>query len=307
MPTHKTATHNGRQYRSRVEVARELAQITGRPVHYFEGIVGKHNGDGDAALRWWQTHHRKHHPKRVINFEGRAMTRQALARELAPQLALSVHAIAQRLYVNGDDVEQLRRDVEQKRRDAEKQRIVVNGTTYPHRAAFVHDMHRRYRPVPRTVWRWIKQEGLEATLIHARAYARQRRKHAQQRRDIELPVILFGWQFRSFSAMCRYYEISHNVRKAEWENHVLADKSPCLFSPIATKLAQWWEAAMLDDHMRSGAAAEAQMPKSRLPLNLEQLPITDPWEINFLKLQASARQRLETMVETARRAERDHQ
>jgi len=297
----KTAAYKGRKYSSRLEVARELAPLTGRSVERLCAIIADHAGDGDAALRWCQTHRRsplsQPHPKRAILFEGRTVTRSALARVLAPQLDLSVGATAWQLRANGDDVEQLRRVVEQRR-------IVVDGTTYPTRARFVHEMHRRYHPSPTTVQRWIKQEGHEAALTRARVYARRRLKRAQQRRDMALPAILFGWQFRSFSAMCRYYEISHNVRKVEWENHVLADKSPCLFPPIATRLAQHWEAAMLDERNRWDAAAEARMPKSRLPLNPEQLPITDPWELNMLKLQASARVRLEAMVETARRAER---
>src|SRR5262245_21112913 len=149
----KTATFNCRQYCSRLEVARELAQITGRTVRYLETIVRKHNGDGDAALRWWQTRHQ--HPK--LHFEGREVTRSALARELAPQLALSVAAIRRRLRANGDDVEQLRRAVEQ-------QRIVVDGTNWPNRAAFVHEIHRRYHPSPKTVRAWVKQAGFEAAL-----------------------------------------------------------------------------------------------------------------------------------------------
>src|SRR5262245_20374260 len=108
MSSAKTATFSGRQYCSRLEAARELAQITGRTVNYLERIVGKHNGDGDVALRWWQT--RRQHPK--IHFEGRELTLSALARELAPQLALSVAAIRKRLRANGDDVEQLRRALE---------------------------------------------------------------------------------------------------------------------------------------------------------------------------------------------------
>jgi hypothetical protein len=65
------------------------------------------------------------------------------------------------------------------------------------------------------------------------------------------------------------------------------------------------QAALLDERNRWDAAAEARMPKSRLPLNPVQMPITDPWEINMLKLQATARQQLEKMIETARRAQRD--
>jgi hypothetical protein len=295
----KTITFNDRNYHSYSELARALAPLTGFCVRHLHRLISKYDGDGDAVLRRWQTHHcqpRQPRPKLAIQFDGRTLTRKALARELAPQLGLSVEAIDARLRKNGNDVERLRRELEQ-------HRIVVDDTTYPDRAAFIRALHQRYHPKLNTVRRWVSQEGLEKALLHARTYARRWRERAQQRKDLELPIILFGWHFRSFSAMCRYYEIKAN--KAAWEDHVLANKSSCLFPPIATKLAQWWQAALLDERNRWDVAAEARIPKSRLPLNPVQMPITDPWEINMLKVQATGRHQLETMIETARRAERD--
>jgi hypothetical protein len=287
----RTITYNGREYPSLQVAAQELAQSTGRSVKWLKAIIRNHDGDGDAALRWCQTHRTSRRrgvsPTRVIMFEGRELSRSALARELSPRLGLPVSTIDSRLCANGNNVEQLRRDVE-------RSRILVDGTTYPSLVAFVRELRRRYRLAPGVVRRWIKQEGLEGALAHARAYARHHRQRAQQRRSIELPVILYGWQFHSFSAMCAYYSI--NASKTEWEDHVLAGKSSCLFPPIAHKLAQWWELALLNEQNRWDAATEAKMPKSQLPVNPEQLPITDPMEINMLTLQASARERLEAMT-----------
>jgi hypothetical protein len=290
----KAATFNGQTYPSQLAVARALTPLTGLSIGYLQQLIKKHNGDGDAALRWWQTHHLQ--PQAIL-FDGRTLTRKALARELAPQLGLSAAAINMRLHANGNDLEQLRRDVEQRR-------IIVDGATYPDRATFVRALHQRCHAHIRTVSAWVKHEGFDAALIRARSYARRWRKRAQQRKDLELPVILFGWEFRSFSAMARYYGINTS-HKAAWEDHVLADKSTCLFPPITNKLAQWWQAAMLDDRNRWDAATEARMPKSRLPVNAEQMPIDDTWEINMLKVQAKGRQELEAMIETTRRAERE--
>jgi hypothetical protein len=61
-----------------------------------------------------------------------------------------------------------------------------------------------------------------------------------------------------------------------------------------------WDAALLDERNRWDARTESRLPRNWLPKNTEQMPITDPQELGMLKLQAAARQRLETMMALTR-------
>lgn len=290
--TGKAATYAGRTYRSYKELVLKLMTLTGRSSGMLLNILRYCDGDGDAAVRWCQTHRRRlsSHSRAAlkIQFEGREMSRYAIARELAPRLpGVSATAIRDQLRLNGDDVAALMRT-------RESAQITVADITYPNRAAFCDMLHQRYRVSPRTLQQWLRQGCTpDEVMTRAKGLAQRRRGRRRRQPKQQRDIVLLGWRFSSFSALCAYYGISVPAgRRDAFEAHLLAGKTGCWFPPIAQRLARLWEAGRLDERNRWDQRTEARKPPRSLPRNSERLPVTEPMELAMLKLQTTTQEKL---------------
>jgi len=264
-------SYNGKNFPTRAELARHLAPVVGASTNAIEVRLSRRRSDGaESDIR------SRRNALLNISYNGKNFpTRAELARHLAPLVGRSVHAVMWQLAERGDDAATV---VELYRRSAEKSQIVVEDLTYSSKAQFIHHLRRRYHVKRGTVKLWLygADGSPEKALARAKAYARKRSK--EPKLGI-VPVVLFGWRFRSFSAMRRYYRIpTKNQMATDWWDHLVAGKKPYLFPPLLNGIGRLWENGFLDERNRWPAQHEARMKRSCLPLNDEMEDVEDPDE-----------------------------
>jgi len=113
---------------------------------------------------------------------------------------------------------------------------------------------------------WLKS-GLsyEECLERARKCRRRRRKSYRKIGQ----VALFGWRFRSLSALCRYYGIDKTAGiYDQWQQFVIGGGRPAYAVPsIMYRIARLRSWGDLDGWNRLLPEIEAKRPKYCLPIN----------------------------------------
>lgn len=162
--------------------------------------------------------------------------------------------------------------VERYRKADAAAQIEVGGRAYKSQKAFCHHLSRYYGISRTTTYNWLNEYGAEATVQRAKEIRAKRRPIRRS-----APVVLFGWRFRSFKAICTYYRHPYSVAAlARWRKHLEAGGRPCDF--FLSAVAKLWTSGELDERNRWPAEFEARLPRSCLPANAEMEPVTDAFE-----------------------------
>jgi hypothetical protein len=266
---------------SRMAHARALVPILGLSIDMLTLRLKALNDDPQAVVRYYQVHGiRRPRSSKPIEYEGQLYpSRRALATALAAAAGRSLGAIQKLLRRHHDDAAAVLAICQTTTTSPRIKPTEVAGHTYASQADYARDLHHRYQVKTATAEMWIGQRGPEAALTRARAFAARQRQYKKQHPQ-DNTVVVFGWRWRSLSALCGYYRVSHYRHfKREWEDHVERDGRPgFLFRPLANRLARWWEVGELNEWNRFDPVFEARLPRRLLPLNNEPEEITDPME-----------------------------
>jgi hypothetical protein len=214
-----------------------------------------------------------------LDFSGSSFVRRAaLARWIADQTGRSPDACRVMLRQYEDDPA-----VVLARYRAADSRIVaqIGARVFRRRADFVRHLVRFYLVPEETVHSWLRtrkstDEILALAKKHHRAQPRTQIPNSRQ------PVTLFGWRFRSFTALCTYYRRGRQVPpswREAWHDHVTAGRPITRFGPLLVTIAEAWKWGLLDERNRYSAEIEQEL-RIWLPLNAEgePEPVTDPQE-----------------------------
>lgn len=269
---------------NRLAIARALAPEIGLELRTIALRLRMLDDDREAVIRHYQTHGARAHRPRAIVHNGRAYrSREAMAKELAGTVGNghSRHAVRAKLRELADDVAAVIAWCRQTpaRPDHNRIAITAEGKPYVSYIDYGRELSRRYGVTAEVIQGWISKNGPETALAQAKAFAAKKRRHRKEHPQ-DNTVVVFGWRWRSFSAMKNYYNLANRPHiKSDWEDHTLRDGKPgCLFPDLARKLTRLWEVGDLNEWNRFGAAAEAKMPAHWLPINQEPEPVNDPRE-----------------------------
>ncbi len=82
-------------------------------------------------------------------------------------------------------------------------------------------------------------------------------------------VVLFGWRFRSLSALCTYYGFGYEALRVEWREAQRDGKRLYDLRRVMAGIAHQWGWEALDERNRLSPEREAKLPRTCLPLNSE--------------------------------------
>jgi hypothetical protein len=148
-------------------------------------------------------------------------------------------------------------------------RVTVNGRTYESKSAFFRHLARQYGGS--AGYACVKYQVEKLSLEDIAAWAKER----STRRKAE-PVIVFGWRFRSFTAVYRYYygySPNSDVR-LRWEQWQIFDGRPA-YMFLLPRLGELSQMIRLDERGRFPPEDETRKPKSCLPTNTVAEPMSD--------------------------------
>jgi hypothetical protein len=194
---HGPIVYDGVTFPTRKALAHHLAQKLGRSVNTLNKWLWEANDEASVVV---SRHHIACRPENIktvyLAYDGKTFhCREALTRYLAPLVGRTPYAVRAMLIKHGDDVAAAlayHREIS----------TVVAGKTYRSRAHFMRALVRRYLVPEATLKTWIysKKLPLEEVIERARAWRRQHKPTT----PVE-EIVLFGWRFRSFTALWRYY------------------------------------------------------------------------------------------------------
>lgn len=150
-----------------------------------------------------------------------------------------------------------------------RQPVAVNGRPYENKQAFFRHLQRQYGVSANSAE--YKHYGDKQPLEAIAAWAKER----STRRKAE-PVIVFGWRFRSFTAVYRYYygySPNSDVR-LRWEQWQIFDGRPA-YMFLLPRLGELSQMIRLDERGRFPPEDETRKPKSCLPTNTVAEPMSD--------------------------------
>jgi hypothetical protein len=159
-----------------------------------------------------------------------------------------------------------------------RKHFTVNGRIYKTRAAFARHLSHYYGVSRVTAENWLTKKGLSPEEAQVRA-----RQWEKQHKPVERPepIWLFGWEFRSFCAVCAYYGHPYTeAQRRRWKEHLAAGKPAYEF--FLETLTRLWQRDLLDDRNRYRREDLAHRPARSRPRNEKPYPILDLGEVRFV-------------------------
>jgi hypothetical protein len=208
-------------------------------------------------------------------------TRTDLARQLRTLTGHSVNACEIMLRQFGDDPDAV---IAHYQKADTRVFTHIGSRSYRTREDFLRYVSRYYRVPKTTVASWL-QRG--RSVDEVLAAAKELHSHQLPSDFPTGPVTIFGWRFRSYNALGRYYRRGKRPPdswREVWCEHVAAGESTARFGPLLETIAELWGWGELDEHNRHSRETEAQLPSSCLPLNADtgSDEVTDDDERKFI-------------------------
>jgi hypothetical protein len=155
-----------------------------------------------------------------LEFDEQSFSDRArLARYLSSLAKRSANATALMLIRLGDDpVVVLSRYRQRDGREFAR----IGSRSYPTRRDFSRYVARYFRIPTSTVEFWLKR-GQSVDEVLARAKERRAQLPPSDFPNPRRPVTIFGWRFRSYNAMCRYYRRGSRTPEGwreQWVQHI---------------------------------------------------------------------------------------
>jgi hypothetical protein len=157
----------------------------------------------------------------------------------------------------------------------------IGTRVFRSRADFIRHLVRFYLVHEEMVRNWLRANK-SADEILALAKEHHRAQPGTLFPNPRQPVTLFGWRFRSFTALCSYYRRGRQVPpswREAWRKHVTAGRPITRFGPLLLTIAEAWRSGLLDERNRYCAEIEQGL-RNWLPLNAdgEPEPVTSQLE-----------------------------
>lgn len=177
---YKSITHDGVTYPSRAALARLLAPKLALSPQRVDGLLRKHRDDAEAVLAS-RTAPRIRRPRRTdkpIIYNGVVYpSRAALARVLAPRLAISVNSVTGLLSQYHGDVDAVLRSRDQPPPPRRTRPITYNGVTYPNRLALARLLVPHLGVGFERIWQLLRQHHDDVdAMLQSRQAAKKRRR-----------------------------------------------------------------------------------------------------------------------------------
>jgi hypothetical protein len=203
--------------------------------------------------------------------------RAALAGHLCSLTKRSANATALMLSRLGDDPVAVL--AHYRKRDS-REFARIGTRSYRTRRDFSRYVARYFRIPKSTVEDWLKR-GQSVDAVLARAKERHARKPPSDFPNPRQPVTIFGWRFRSYNAMCRYYRRGSpppDGWREQWVEHIDEGGVPVRFLPMQEAIIRQWQWGELDERNRFSPEIEQRELYRWLPLNAEPEEVTDKFE-----------------------------
>jgi hypothetical protein len=216
---------DGRSFANRRRLAKYLAPVSGLSITSCIELMKRHENDPATAIAQLQS-------PSPLHYDGRSFRRPTdLARYLTTIVGgkRSVEAVRVMLRCKGHDPAAV---VAHYRAIDTRFFARVGSQIYRTKKDFIRYVNRYYGIPAGTVTAWLNAGEPIADVLSA---AKEHRTTTPAASYWQGPVVLFGWRFASFTALCRYYGRSPTSWNHKWREHAAGGGTAARFSPLLVR------------------------------------------------------------------------
>jgi hypothetical protein len=257
---------DGRSFANRRRLAKYLAPVSGLSITSCIELMKRHENDPATAIAQLQS-------PSPLHYDGRSFRRPTdLARYLTTIVGgkRSVEAVRVMLRCKGHDPAAV---VAHYRAIDTRFFARVGSQIYRTKKDFIRYVNRYYGIPAGTVTAWLNAGEPIADVLSA---AKEHRTTTPAASYWQGPVVLFGWRFASFTALCRYYGRSPTSWNHKWREHAAGGGTAARFSPLLVAITRLWQWSVLDE--RNRRYDESDIPPRWRPQNAIPEEIIDEFE-----------------------------